>query len=634
MMTEKRYFLYLFMAFFLLASAALTPFTPTATAQGPDWSFMSPDLDGDGLLNEVETTGWCNAVDCFQTDPLDANSDDDGLTDGEEKLFDSNPNDSASPGIYVIYDNSLKTKEYYPWQQYGNKLIARGDAFVPPNPDLIDVERGLPTNLDAVVVRRGTTFYVGGPFTATLQIAKSIPSLTTLTPIQDGCTGKWRVSVPSNGTVGKYTLTLGGKSLDLFVIFELPTPSGELTQLGIEKFLYDDDPNKTSDETSILLYTYRYPGDPPEGVTPPYTIPGDEEIKQGHAYRFKNEQYNRYLLEEYVIDTINGQTSQKSAADALVAMVDEETVFRNPRGLTRSWWVLHPGSNPRVQCSDIAGLLSAFSRTAGIPARPVMVDWRHSTFDHADEVWLNGGWQVYRGYATYEMASAPDDTHQGCSESVWPACGTRYRSSRSAWGTDVYRPWHSGGHSNGNVMISAGDDWTETGQAYRWASWDISRILLSQSRLRTQNAKYWTSYGWTQEPQDYGSPYSWPPLPLASPTGVAAVAGDAQVTVSWDNVAGATSYALYYRVGSSVNKVNGIRIAGVTSPYAVTALASDTLHAFAVTAVGPTGESPTSSVATARTSPPPPTGVEAVPGNEQVTAVSYTHLTLPTIYSV
>jgi hypothetical protein len=488
----------------------------SSAARGPDWSFMSPDLDGDGLPNDVETTGWCNAAGCFQTDPLDADSDDDGLTDGEEKLFESNPNDSTSPGIYVVYDNSLKTKEYYPWQQYGSKLIARGDAFDPPNPDPIDIEIGHGTDLNAIVVRRGATFYVGGPAGASLQITKSNASLTSLATSQDPCTGKWRVSVPSSGTVGKYTLTLGNKSLDMFVIFQLPSPSGELTQLGIEKFLYDDDRTKTFDENAIQLVNYRYPGDPNPGYYPPYHIPSGEEIKEGHSYKFATEQYDRYLLEEHVIGAINGKTDQKSAADALVARVDKETVFRNPRGLTRSLRVLYPGSNPRVQCSDVAGLLAAFSRAAGIPARPVMVDWRHGSFDHADELWLNGDWRVYRGYKTLEMASYPDNTHQGCAASVWPACGTYNYYSRSSWGTAVYRPWHSGGNGGGNVIISAGEDWLDQGMAYRWASWDIGRILLDTSKLRTQNAKYWPSYGWTHEPTDYGSPYSWPSPPAAS----------------------------------------------------------------------------------------------------------------------
>ena len=120
-------FVVLILWMLLLSFSPLTPsLTPTVVAQSPDWSYVSPDLDSDGLPDTVEKAGWCNAVGCFTTDPLDPDSDNDGLTDGEEKLFDANPLNDASPGIYVVYDEQLKTKEYYPWQPYGHKFIARG----------------------------------------------------------------------------------------------------------------------------------------------------------------------------------------------------------------------------------------------------------------------------------------------------------------------------------------------------------------------------------------------------------------------------------------------------------------------------------------------------------------------------
>jgi hypothetical protein len=482
-----------------LIPAFLTPQIPLAKAQDSDWSWLSPDLDGDGLPNDLEITGWCNAVGCFQTDVLDADSDDDGLTDGEEKLFDSDPTSDASPGIYVIYEDPFKTQEYYPWQQYGHKLIARGDDFDPPNPDSIDIQHGHGTDLDAAVVRRGTTFHVGGPLGATLQIAKSKSSLTSLSKAQDPYSGIWRVTVPSNGTVGRYTLTLGNKSLDLFVIFELPAPSGELTQLGIQKFLYDDNPGEDYDEMSILLgdgqYNYSY------GF-----------VAEGLSYKFKTQQYNRYLLEDYVINAINGKTSQKAVADTLANNVDALTVFRNPRVLSDSWRVLHPGSDLRQQCSQISGLLAAFNRAAGIPARPVMVDWRSISFDHATEIWLSNQWRVYRGYKTLEINSYPDNTHTGCAEPQWPMCGSYKYYSRYQWGKQKYRPWHSGGGGGGNVIILADENWEYTGLAYRWPSWDVDVIKLNPQKLMTQNTEYWSYWGWTREPQNIGSP-GWPPPP-------------------------------------------------------------------------------------------------------------------------
>ena len=98
--------------FFMMTSLFLN-LAPHASAQtGQE---MSPDIDGDGLPNTVEEAGWYNgAGGPFVTNALDPDSDNDGLSDGEEKLFDADPLNSASPGIYVVYEDACKTKEYYP----------------------------------------------------------------------------------------------------------------------------------------------------------------------------------------------------------------------------------------------------------------------------------------------------------------------------------------------------------------------------------------------------------------------------------------------------------------------------------------------------------------------------------------
>lgn len=550
----------------LISGVIMPLLTQPVQAQGSiaDPSFISSDLDNDGLPNSVEQQGWCNGAGCFITDPLDSDSDDDTLTDGEEKLFDSipsGPNGPASPGIYVIYDSAFKTKEYYPWQPYGHKIIARADSFTPPRPDDIDVQKGLPTNLDAVVIRRGSTFTVGGPIEATLQINKSNSSLTTLTPAQNPFTGEWTVTIPSNATVGKYTMTLGSETMDLLVVFEMPTVSGELTQGGIDRFVYDDNFNVLRDQQAIVLGDRRYPtwpySDPPwNGLPTPYDsqLGGYTFVNEGRPYAFKTQQYNRYIIEDYVIGAINGKTTQRAAADALADRVDALTVFRNPIPLFNSWDVLHPGANPRQQCSNVAALLTAFARTAGIVARPVMADWKNDSFDHATEIWLDyqssKQWMVYRGYNTYEMneydPSNPNNNQPTPSSCVtggtWPQCGTVKYRTRVNWGhsSGDYRPWHSrSGYpttSGGSVMVLADDNWTGTGLAYRWPSWITTtwispndpitpvvaagtQMMLNTSKMRTQNAKYWVNWGWTQEPtnlgvpQDNSNPVGWPPAP-------------------------------------------------------------------------------------------------------------------------
>jgi YVTN family beta-propeller protein len=61
-----------------------------------------PDIDGDGLLNTVETdTNIFNGPTDTGSDPLDADSDDDGFDDGEEVQAGSDPNDALSTPVTV-----------------------------------------------------------------------------------------------------------------------------------------------------------------------------------------------------------------------------------------------------------------------------------------------------------------------------------------------------------------------------------------------------------------------------------------------------------------------------------------------------------------------------------------------------
>jgi len=557
-MVQKKYTLPLviliILLLFIFSLPLLSFFTPTVTAQ-TDWSHISPDIDGDGLPNNVEEAGWCNAVGCFQTNPLDPDGDDDGLTDGEEKLFDANPTSNASPGIYALYEDAFKTKEYYPWQPYGHKMIARGDDFVPPKPDTVDGSTGHGTDLDAIVVRRGTTFYVGGPITGTLTTQKSDASLHNLTIApQYPFNGQWQVTVPStsDGTVGKYTLTLGGKSLDIFVIFELPAPvTGLLSQQAIDKFLYDDDPNTIYDDRSVLMagqtdYYTSYTNPTAswwDGGWPDYTIPSGEFMAEGGVYQFSNHQYNRYILEDYVIPAVNGATNQHEAADKLVEQVDANTAFLNPKVYYNSYNVLmaiNSSTDKRNQCSGIAGATTAFNRAAGIPARVLLTDWRYGTFDHSNEVWVDGLWRVYRGYGVVELKTDyVQPNYSGVCASdpgLWPMCRNYRYESQNDWGLYHYRPWHSGGSGSSNTIFAVDESWQSTSvKAYRWPSWITATqyspatgsnvtargmSMIRKSYLDTLHTEYWGAWGWTSEPTVTGSTVNgsgdWPEAPGGS----------------------------------------------------------------------------------------------------------------------
>jgi len=84
-----------------------------------------------------------------------------------------------------------------------------------------------------------------------------------------------------------------------------------------------------------------------------------------------------------------------------------------------------------------------------------------------------------------------------------------------------------------------------------------------------------------------------------APTGVSAISGNAQATVSWASVTGATSYNLYWSTTSGVTPLSGTKNTGVASPYTQKALTNGTTYFYVVTAVNGSGESPASSQASA-----------------------------------
>jgi uncharacterized protein (DUF2141 family) len=112
--------------------------------------------------------------------------------------------------------------------------------------------------------------------------------------------------------------------------------------------------------------------------------------------------------------------------------------------------------------------------------------------------------------------------------------------------------------------------------------------------------------------------------PPAAPTGVVAAAGNAEVTITWPAVAGATSYTLYWSTSAGVTKSNGTQLAGVTTPYVHDGCSNATTYYYVLTASNANGESADSSQVSATPLPPPPppaapTGVAATPGNGVVT---------------
>ena len=119
---------------------------------------------------------------------------------------------------------------------------------------------------------------------------------------------------------------------------------------------------------------------------------------------------------------------------------------------------------------------------------------------------------------------------------------------------------------------------------------------------------------------------------LNIPVITAVTSGDGSVTLSWNSVTGATSYNIYYAVGSTVDKT-GTKITGATSPKIINGLTNGEPYAFAVSAVFASGESGLSTIQTATPILPIPVIASAISGNGSV-ILSWNSIAGATSYNV
>ena len=77
----------------------------------------------------------------------------------------------------------------------------------------------------------------------------------------------------------------------------------------------------------------------------------------------------------------------------------------------------------------------------------------------------------------------------------------------------------------------------------------------------------------------------------STPEQPASAVGSGKVTLTWDNVANATSYNIYWSNKKGVTKRNGTRISNVKNPHTISGLKKGSTYYFVVTAVNESGES-------------------------------------------
>jgi cellulose 1,4-beta-cellobiosidase len=84
-------------------------------------------------------------------------------------------------------------------------------------------------------------------------------------------------------------------------------------------------------------------------------------------------------------------------------------------------------------------------------------------------------------------------------------------------------------------------------------------------------------------------------IALQAPVNVSASGGDGRITVKWKEVAGATSYTIYYATTPGASRAAGNKIADIKSiSYQLANVKKKTMYFFKVTAVNAAGESPAS----------------------------------------
>ena len=123
--------------------------------------------------------------------------------------------------------------------------------------------------------------------------------------------------------------------------------------------------------------------------------------------------------------------------------------------------------------------------------------------------------------------------------------------------------------------------------------------------------------GFTMSPPTHEIPAM--PSKTPPPTGLTAVAGDAQATLSW-NIVNGTTYTLYWSTTQGVNTTNGAPISNVTSPHTHMGLINGDTYYYVLTATNRFGVSlPSSEQSAIPMKTPTPTGLTAVAGDAQVT---------------
>lgn len=194
--------------------------------------------------------------DLSRADTGSSDADGDGLFDWQEELMGTDKNDSQDPGLYCMYEESYRTKNYWVWNNYSSE---RGEFWI---------------STDRVVIRRGTSLSFEAVNSSDISITPAKEDMDELSVHQN------QIDIPEDNSIGKYVLTAEkgswNDSLEIFVVFD-PWDTG----LSYEKrsaYAYDEDGMR--DEVG---YIYTTAGNLHPGPLHPF---GDSSSNMPEMYEF------------------------------------------------------------------------------------------------------------------------------------------------------------------------------------------------------------------------------------------------------------------------------------------------------------------------------------------------------------